>query len=450
MFKKILIANRGEIALRVIRTCKEMGIKTVAVYSTADAESLHVKFADEAVCIGPPPSTESYLKMSNIISAAEITNADAIHPGYGFLSENAKFSKICEDHGIKFIGASSEMIDRMGDKANAKATMKAAGVPCVPGSDGIIKDFEECKKIAKKTGYPVMLKASAGGGGKGMRGVWKEEDLKAAWDSARQESKAAFGNDDMYMEKLIEEPRLIEIQVVGDSRGKACHLSERDCSIQRRHQKLTEEVPSPFMTSALRKKMGEAAVKAAEYIQYEGAGTIEFLVDKHRNFYFMEMNTRIQVEHPITEQVIDFDLIREQILVAAGVPVSGKNYTPNLHSIECRINAEDPYNGFRPSPGKITTLHAPGGHGIRLDTHVYSGYTIPPNYDSMIAKLITTAQTREEAISKMKRALDEFVIEGIKTTIPFHRQLMDHPDYLSGNYTTKFMETFVMDKRTDA
>ncbi|WP_242121203.1 acetyl-CoA carboxylase biotin carboxylase subunit [Aestuariivivens sediminicola] len=450
MFKKILIANRGEIALRVIRTCKEMGIKTVAVYSTADAESLHVKFADEAVCIGPPPSTESYLKMSNIISAAEITNADAIHPGYGFLSENAKFSKICEDHGIKFIGASSEMIDRMGDKANAKATMKAAGVPCVPGSDGIIKDFEECKKIAKKTGYPVMLKASAGGGGKGMRGVWKEEDLKAAWDSARQESKAAFGNDDMYMEKLIEEPRHIEIQVVGDSRGKACHLSERDCSIQRRHQKLTEEVPSPFMTSALRKKMGEAAVKAAEYIQYEGAGTIEFLVDKHRNFYFMEMNTRIQVEHPITEQVIDFDLIREQILVAAGVPVSGKNYTPNLHSIECRINAEDPYNGFRPSPGKITTLHAPGGHGIRLDTHVYSGYTIPPNYDSMIAKLITTAQTREEAISKMKRALDEFVIEGIKTTIPFHRQLMDHPDYLSGNYTTKFMETFVMDKRTDA
>ncbi|WP_242094181.1 acetyl-CoA carboxylase biotin carboxylase subunit [Aestuariivivens sediminicola] len=450
MFKKILIANRGEIALRVIRTCKEMGIKTVAVYSTADAESLHVKFADEAVCIGPPPSTESYLKMSNIISAAEITNADAIHPGYGFLSENAKFSKICEDHGIKFIGASSEMIDRMGDKANAKATMKAAGVPCVPGSDGIIKDFEDCKKIAKKTGYPVMLKASAGGGGKGMRGVWKEEDLKAAWDSARQESKAAFGNDDMYMEKLIEEPRHIEIQVVGDSRGKACHLSERDCSIQRRHQKLTEEVPSPFMTSALRKKMGEAAVKAAEYIQYEGAGTIEFLVDKHRNFYFMEMNTRIQVEHPITEQVIDFDLIREQILVAAGVPVSGKNYTPNLHSIECRINAEDPYNGFRPSPGKITTLHAPGGHGIRLDTHVYSGYTIPPNYDSMIAKLITTAQTREEAISKMKRALDEFVIEGIKTTIPFHRQLMDHPDYLSGNYTTKFMETFVMDKRTDA
>ena len=444
MFKKILIANRGEIALRVIRTCKEMGIKTVAVYSTADAESLHVKFADEAVCIGPPSSSESYLKIANIIAAAEITNADAIHPGYGFLSENAKFSKICEEHGIKFIGASEEMIDRMGDKANAKATMKAAGVPCVPGSEGVIEDFEECKKLAIETGYPVMLKASAGGGGKGMRAVWKPEDLQGAWESARAESKAAFGNDDMYMEKLIEEPRHIEIQIVGDSRGKACHLSERDCSVQRRHQKLTEEVPSPFMTDKLRNQMGKAAVKAAEYIKYEGAGTVEFLVDKHRKFYFMEMNTRIQVEHPITEQVIDFDLIREQILVAAGVPISGKNYTPNLHSIECRINAEDPFNDFRPSPGKITTLHAPGGHGVRLDTHVYAGYSIPPNYDSMIAKLITTAQTREEAINKMKRALDEFVIEGIKTTIPFHRQLMEHPDYLAGNYTTKFMEDFVI------
>ena len=442
MFKKILIANRGEIALRVIRTCKEMGIKTVAVYSTADADSLHVKFADEAVCIGPAPSSESYLKISNIIAAAEITNADAIHPGYGFLSENAKFSKICEEHGIKFIGASEEMIAKMGDKATAKATMKAAGVPCVPGSDGIIADFEECEKLAEEVGYPVMLKATAGGGGKGMRAVWKKENLKPAWDSARQESKAAFGNDDMYMEKLIEEPRHIEIQVVGDSRGKACHLSERDCSVQRRHQKLTEEVPSPFMTDELREKMGKAAVKAAEFINYEGAGTVEFLVDKHRNFYFMEMNTRIQVEHPITEQVIDFDLIREQILVAAGVPISGKHYTPNLHSIECRINAEDPFNDFRPSPGKITTLHAPGGHGVRLDTHVYAGYSIPPNYDSMIAKLITTAQTREEAINKMKRALDEFVIEGIKTTIPFHRQLMEHPDYLAGNYTTKFMEDF--------
>jgi acetyl-CoA carboxylase biotin carboxylase subunit len=382
--------------------------------------------------------------MSNIIAAAEITNADAIHPGYGFLSENAKFSKICQEHGIKFIGASPEMIDKMGDKATAKATMKAAGVPCVPGSDGILQDFEEAKKVAKEIGYPVMMKATAGGGGKGMRAIWKEEELLKAWESARQEAAAAFGNDGMYMEKLIEEPRHIEIQVVGDSYGKACHLSERDCSVQRRHQKLTEETPSPFMTDELRTKMGEAAVKAAEYIKYEGAGTVEFLVDKHRNFYFMEMNTRIQVEHPITEQVIDYDLIREQILVAAGVPISGKNYLPQLHSIECRINAEDPYNDFRPSPGKITVLHAPGGHGVRLDTHVYAGYTIPPNYDSMIAKLITTAQTREEAINKMKRALDEFYIEGIKTTIPFHRQLMEEPDYVAGNYTTKFMESFKM------
>ncbi|MFH7019045.1 acetyl-CoA carboxylase biotin carboxylase subunit [Flavobacterium sp. FlaQc-47] len=444
MFKKILIANRGEIALRVIRTCKEMGIKTVAVYSTADAESLHVKFADEAVCIGPPPSNLSYLKMSNIIAAAEITNADAIHPGYGFLSENAKFSKICQEHGIKFIGAAPEMIDKMGDKASAKATMKAAGVPCVPGSEGLLESFEQTQQLAKEFGYPVMLKATAGGGGKGMRAVWKEEELLKAWESARQEASAAFGNDGMYMEKLIEEPRHIEIQVVGDSYGKACHLSERDCSVQRRHQKLTEETPSPFMTDELRTAMGEAAVKAAEFIKYEGAGTVEFLVDKHRNFYFMEMNTRIQVEHPITEQVIDYDLIREQIMVAAGIPISGRNYLPELHAIECRINAEDPYNDFRPSPGKITTLHMPGGHGVRLDTHVYSGYTIPPNYDSMIAKLITTAQSREEAISKMRRALDEFVIEGVKTTIPFHRQLMDDPRYIAGDYTTAFMDTFKM------
>jgi len=444
MFKKILIANRGEIALRVIRTCREMGIKTVAVYSTADEESLHVRFADEAVCIGPPPSNLSYLKMANIIAAAEITNADAIHPGYGFLAENAKFSKICAEHGIKFIGASPEMIEKMGDKATAKATMKAAGVPTIPGSEGILSSYEEAEKIADEIGYPVMLKATAGGGGKGMRAVWDKKDLKKAWESARQEAGAAFGNDGMYMEKLIEEPRHIEIQIVGDSTGKACHLSERDCSIQRRHQKLTEETPSPFMTKKLRKEMGDAAVRAAEYIKYEGAGTIEFLVDKHRNFYFMEMNTRIQVEHPITEQVIDYDLIREQILVAAGIPISGKDYFPQLHAIECRINAEDPYNDFRPSPGKISVLHAPGGHGIRLDTHVYAGYTIPPNYDSMIAKLITTAQTREEAINKMKRALDEFVIEGIKTTIPFHRQLMDDPNYLAGNYTTAFMNDFKM------
>ena len=444
MFKKILIANRGEIALRVIRTCREMDIKSVAVYSTADADSLHVRFADEAVCIGPPASKDSYLKIPNIIAAAEITNADAIHPGYGFLSENAKFSKICAEHGIKFIGASPEMIDRMGDKASAKATMKAAGVPTVPGSDGLIESLDHAKRVANEIGYPVMLKATAGGGGKGMRAVWKEEDLQKALEDAQQEAGAAFANDAMYMEKLIEEPRHIEIQIVGDQYGKACHLSERDCSIQRRHQKLTEETPSPFMTDDLRKRMGEAAVKAAEYIKYEGAGTVEFLVDKHRNFYFMEMNTRIQVEHPITEQVIDYDLVREQILVAAGVPISGKNYTPKLHAIECRINAEDPYNDFRPSPGKITTLHAPGGHGVRLDTHVYSGYVIPPNYDSMIAKLITTAQTREEAIAKMKRALDEFVVEGVKTTIPFHQQLMENPDYLAGNYTTKFMEDFKM------
>lgn len=445
MFKKILIANRGEIALRVIRTCREMGIKTVAVYSKADEESLHVRFADEAVCIGPAQSRESYLKIPNIIAAAEITNADAIHPGYGFLSENANFSKICAEHKIKFIGASAEMINKMGDKATAKETMKNAGVPTIPGSDGLLKDVKEAKKLAKEIGYPVMIKATAGGGGKGMRAVWSENKMEALFESAVQEATAAFGNGGMYMEKLIEEPRHIEIQVVGDQKGKACHLSERDCSIQRRHQKLTEETPSPFMTDQLRQKMGDAAVLAAESIKYEGAGTIEFLVDKHRNFYFMEMNTRIQVEHPITEQVIDYDLIREQILVAAGVPISGKNYLPKLHSIECRINAEDPYNDFRPSPGKITTLHTPGGHGIRLDTHVYSGYVIPPHYDSMIAKLITTAQTREEAINKMKRALDEFVIEGIKTTIPFHRQLMDHPDYIAGNYTTKFMESWEME-----
>ena len=444
MFKKILIANRGEIAMRLIRTCKEMDIKTVAVYSKADEESLHVRFADEAVCIGPAASSESYLKISNIIAAAEICNADAIHPGYGFLSENAKFSKICEEHGIKFIGASASMIEQMGDKATAKETMKSAGVPTIPGSEGLIDSLVTAGTIVNKIGYPVMLKATAGGGGKGMRAIWKEEELEKAWESARQEASASFGNDGMYMEKLIEEPRHIEIQIVGDSNGKACHLSERDCSIQRRHQKLTEETPSPFMTKELRNKMGKAAVTAAEFIKYEGAGTVEFLVDKHRNFYFMEMNTRIQVEHPITEQVIDFDLIREQILVAYGVSISGKNYLPKMHSIECRINAEDPYNDFRPSPGKITTLHFPGGHGIRLDTHVYSGYTIPPHYDSMIAKLITTAQSRQEAINKMRRALDEFVIEGVKTTIPFHRKLMDHPDYISGNYTTKFMESFSM------
>ena len=442
MFKKILIANRGEIALRVIRTCKEMEIKTVAVYSKADEQSLHVRFADEAVCVGPAASGESYLNIPNIIAAAEITNADAIHPGYGFLAENENFSKICAENGIKFIGASPKMIKNMGDKASAKETMKKAGVPTIPGSKGIIKSFENCKKLAVEIGYPVMLKATAGGGGKGMRLVWQEEDLKTAWDSAKQESKAAFANDDMYMEKFIEDPRHIEIQIIGDHRGKAAHLSERDCSIQRRHQKLVEETPSPFMTNNLRKEMGEAAIKAAEAVKYEGVGTVEFLVDKHRNFYFMEMNTRIQVEHPITEEVVDYDLIREQIKVAAGIEISGKNYTPQLHAIECRINAEDPYNDFRPSPGKITSFHSPGGHGIRIDTHVYANYIIPPYYDSMIAKLITVAQTREEAISKMERALDEFVIEGIKTTIPFHQALMKNQDFRAGKYTTKFMDDF--------
>ncbi len=446
MFKKILIANRGEIALRVIRTCKEMGIKTVAVYSTADKESLHVKFADEAVCIGPPPSKDSYLNMASIIAAAEITNADAIHPGYGFLSENAKFSEICRQNNIKFIGASPEMINQMGDKSNAKATMIAAGVPCVPGSVGLLENVEQGKELAKGIVYPVIIKATAGGGGKGMRIIWKEEDFQAAWDSATHEAAAAFGNGAMYMEKYIEEPRHIEIQIVGDAHGKACHLSERDCSVQRRHQKLVEETPSPFMTPELRELMGDAAVKAALSIGYEGVGTVEFLVDKHRNFYFMEMNTRIQVEHPITEEVINYDLIREQILVAAGVPISGKNYYPQLHAIECRINAEDPFKNFTPSPGKITTLHTPGGHGIRVDSHVYSGYTIPPNYDSMVGKLITVAQTREEAIAKMHRALSEYVIEGVKTTIPFHIKLMQNEDFKAGNYTTKFMETWDFNK----
>lgn len=442
MFKKILIANRGEIALRVIRTCKEMGIRTVAVYSTADRDSLHVRFADEAVCIGPPASRDSYLNMANIIAAAEITNADAIHPGYGFLSENSKFSHICQEHGIKFIGPTPEMIDAMGDKASAKATMKKAGVPTVPGSDGLLEDLKMAKKNAKEIGYPVIIKATAGGGGKGMRVIWDDQQLEENWDKARQEAGAAFGNDGMYMEKFIEEPRHIEIQIAGDQFGTACHLSERDCSIQRRHQKLVEETPSPFMTDALREAMGQAAIKAAEAIRYEGVGTIEFLVDKNRNFYFMEMNTRIQVEHPITEEVINYDLIKEQIKIAAGIPISGKNYYPQMHAIECRINAEDPYNDFRPSPGKITHYHSPGGHGVRVDTHAYAGYMIPPYYDSMIGKLIVVHQTREEAIDTMLRALQEYVIEGVKTTIPFHIQLMQNEDFRKGNYTTKFLETF--------
>ena len=442
MFKKILIANRGEIALRVIRTCKEMGIKTVAVYSTADKDSLHVRFADEAVCIGPAVSAKSYLSIPNIIAAAEITNADAIHPGYGFLSENAKFSRVCKEHEIKFIGATPEQIDGMGDKSNAKATMIAAGVPCIPGSDGLLKDLADAKKVAKKIKYPIILKATAGGGGKGMRIVWKEEDMEAAWNGTRQEAAAAFGNDGIYMEKFIEEPRHIEIQIAGDQLGNACHMSERDCSIQRRHQKLVEETPSPFMTDDLRERMGKAAILATKAVDYEGVGTVEFLVDKNRDFYFMEMNTRIQVEHTITEEVINFDLIKEQIKIAAGEKMSGSNYYPQMHSIQCRINAEDPYKDFRPSPGKIISYHSPGGHGVRVDTHAYAGYAIPPNYDSMISKLIVVAQTREEAIKKMKRALDEYIIEGIQTTIPFHQKLMDDKDFRKGNFTTKFMDTF--------
>jgi acetyl-CoA carboxylase biotin carboxylase subunit len=442
MFKKILIANRGEIALRIIRTCKEMGIKTVAVYSTADKDSLPVRFADEAVCIGPAVSSQSYLSIPNIIAAAEITNADAIHPGYGFLSENEKFSEICQQHGIKFIGALPEQIRDMGDKATAKATMIAAGVPCIPGSVGLVKDLEDALAQAEKIVYPVIIKATAGGGGKGMRIVWKPEDMEALWNSAKQEAAAAFGNDGIYMEKYIEEPRHIEIQIAGDQFGNACHMSERDCSIQRRHQKLVEETPSPFMTDELRERMGQAAIKATKAVNYEGVGTVEFLVDKNRDFYFMEMNTRIQVEHTITEEVINFDLIKEQIKIAAGEKISGKNYYPQLHAIQCRINAEDPFNDFRPSPGLITTYHCPGGHGVRIDTHAYSGYRIPPNYDSMISKLIVVAQTRDEAILKMKRALDEYIIEGVKTTIPFHQKLMNNEDFMKGNFTTKFMETF--------
>jgi len=442
MFKKILIANRGEIALRIIRTCREMGIKTVAVFSTADKDSLHVKFADEAVCIGKPSSADSYLNIPHIIAAAEITNADAIHPGYGFLAENSKFSKICADHGIKFIGPTPDMISSMGDKVTAKATMIKAGVPVVPGVEGLLENVAHAKKSAKEIGYPIILKATAGGGGKGMRVVWQENDIEKAFDDAKTEAAASFKNDGIYMEKFVEEPRHIEIQIAGDQYGNVCHLSERDCSIQRRHQKLVEESPSPFMTPELREEMGNAAIKAAKAINYESVGTIEFLVDKYRNFYFMEMNTRIQVEHCVTEEVINYDLIKEQIKIAAGEKISGKSYYPQMHAIECRINAEDPYNDFRPSPGKITVLHTPGGHGVRVDSHVYAGYVIPPYYDSMIAKLIAVAQTREEAIDTMHRALSEYVIEGIKTTIPFHLQLMQNEEFRKGNFTTKFLESF--------
>jgi acetyl-CoA carboxylase, biotin carboxylase subunit len=442
MFKKILIANRGEIALRVIRTCREMGIRTVAVYSTADKDSLHVRFADEAVCIGKPQSSDSYLNIPHIMAAAEITNADAIHPGYGFLAENANFSEICGQYNIKFIGPTPDMIRRMGDKITAKETMIKAGVPVIPGSEGLLTSAAEATQLAQTIGYPIIIKATAGGGGKGMRVVWHESELENAYNMAKMEAGASFKNDGVYMEKYVEEPRHIEIQIAGDQFGTVCHLSERDCSIQRRHQKLVEESPSPFMTPELRQKMGEAAIKAAAAINYESVGTVEFLVDKHRNFYFMEMNTRIQVEHGVTEEVISYDLIKEQIKIAAGVPISGRNYEPKIHAIECRINAEDPYNDFRPCPGKITVLHTPGGHGVRVDSHIYAGYTIPPYYDSMIAKVIAVAQTREEAIDTMERALSEYVIEGIKTTIPFHMQLMKNEEFRKGNFTTKFIESF--------
>ena len=442
MFKKVLIANRGEIALRVIRTCREMGIKTVAVYSTADRDSLHVKFADEAVCIGKPQSSDSYLNIPHLMSAAEITNADAIHPGYGFLAENAKFAQICADHQIKFIGPTPDMINSMGDKITAKETMIRAGVPVVPGGEGLLQSLDEANGLAKGMGYPVILKATAGGGGKGMRIVWEEAEMERAYNTAKAEAAAAFKNDGIYMEKFVEEPRHIEIQVAGDQNGNVCHLSERDCSIQRRHQKLVEESPSPFMTDDLRQKMGDAAKKAAGAINYESVGTIEFLVDKNRNFYFMEMNTRIQVEHCVTEEVINFDLIKEQIKIAMGEKISGKDYYPQGHAIECRINAEDPYNDFRPSPGKISVLHQPGGHGVRVDSHAYSGYVIPPYYDSLIGKLITIARTRNEAIDTMYRALSEYVIEGIKTTIPFHLQLMQDERFRSGDFNTKFLEGF--------
>ena len=442
MFKKILIANRGEIALRIIRTCREMGIRTVAVYSTADKDSLHVRFADEAVCIGKAQSSDSYLNIPHIMAAAEITNADAIHPGYGFLSENANFAEICAQYNIKFIGPTPDMLRSMGDKITAKETMIRAGVPVIPGSEGLLENVDEAKKLANEMGYPVIIKATAGGGGKGMRVIWAESEIEHAYSTAKIEAAASFKNDGLYMEKFVEEPRHIEIQVAGDQFGTVCHLSERDCSIQRRHQKLVEESPSPFMTPELRQRMGEAAIKAASAINYESVGTIEFLVDKHRNFYFMEMNTRIQVEHGVTEEVINYDLIKEQIKIAAGVPISGRNYEPEMHAIECRINAEDPYNDFRPSPGKITVLHTPGGHGVRVDSHIYAGYTIPPYYDSMIAKVIAVAQTREEAINTMERALSEYVIEGVKTTIPFHQQLMKNEEFRKGNFTTKFIESF--------
>ena len=442
MFNKILIANRGEIALRIIRSCKELGIKTVAIHSEADADSLHVTFADEAVCIGPPASKDSYLKIPAIISAAQVTGADAIHPGYGFLAENASFSEICTESNIKFIGPSPQMIRAMGDKAFAKDTMRKNGVPVIPGSDGLIPDINEGKKIAEEIGYPVIIKASAGGGGKGMRIVWTDEEFEKAFQTAQTEAEASFGNPEVYLEKYIENPRHVEIQVLGDMFGNVYHYGERDCSVQRRHQKLIEESPSPALDIQLRNKMGEAAVLGAKSVNYEGAGTIEFLLDKNKNFYFMEMNTRIQVEHPVTEMVYDVDLIRQQIIVAAKRKVETKPQKPNGHSIEFRINAEDPSKNFRPSPGKITSLHFPGGFGVRIDSHIYQSYSIPPYYDSLIAKLIVWGKNREHAINRGIRALEEFTVEGIKTTIPFHLQVLQDSRFLSGNFDTSFLDKF--------
>ena len=443
MFNKILIANRGEIALRVIRTCKELGIKTVAIYSEADRDSLHVTFADEAICIGPAPSRDSYLKIPLIISAAQITGADAIHPGYGFLAENAQFSEICAESGIKFIGPSPKMINAMGDKSFAKDTMKQNGVPVIPGSDGVVTEIKEGKIIASEVGYPVIIKASAGGGGKGMRVVWKEEEFEKAFQTASSEAESAFGNSAVYIEKFIENPRHVEIQIIGDSEGTAYHYGERDCSVQRRHQKLIEESPSPVIDAVTREKMGAAAILGAQSVKYEGAGTIEFLVDKHKNFYFMEMNTRIQVEHPVTEFVYGVDLIRQQILVAAGEKIETLPKKPIGHSIEFRINAEDPSIGFRPSPGRIESLHFPGGYGVRIDSHIYQGYAIPPHYDSLIAKLIVWGKNRNHAIARGRRALEEFTVEGIKTTIPFHLKVLEDERFLSGNFDTGFLDNFV-------
>lgn len=419
-----------------------MGIKTVAVYSEADKDSLHVRFADEAICIGPPPSKESYLNIPRIIACADVTNAEAIHPGYGFLAENAEFSEICAESKIKFIGPSAQMINSMGDKAFAKETMKKAGIPVVPGSDGIVPTVDDAKQIAANIGYPVLIKATAGGGGKGMRIINSEEEIENSFMMCTNEAKNAFGNGDVYIEKFVENPRHIEIQVLGDMYGVAMHLGERDCTIQRRHQKLIEETPSPFIDNATREAMGAAAIKGAKSVHYEGAGTVEFIVDINKNFYFMEMNTRIQVEHPVTEQVTGVDLVREQINIAAGKKIKVRKVKSVGHSIECRINAENPAKKFAPSPGKITTFHVPGGLGVRVDTHVYANYIIPPYYDSMIAKLIVTADDREEAIAKMYRSLDEFVIEGIFSTVPFHQKVMHHPKFIEGDYDTSFIEKY--------